>query len=316
MSLDKNGLIGKKGMEAWILVMLLLVLIGALILFAVFTNFGSFLEVYTGKASCQSWVDIQASRLGKPVLGYKATDYESPCETRVEKVKVDSEDALYREFANKELDCLASYRYGKKNFYSEFSIAPGKLYCRACHEVYFDAGSKQRFFDIENYQIFLNTKKPRGGSRTYAEIFTDTENAGIEFGSEKGRIALDAGRPFYVLFTVDTAEGMWERAKLAGVVAGSFVVGRATPGTKSVVGFFIPLRWLGIKGTAIAGGILGVAAGVTHQGFQPGVAMMTGEDAVNAGCDMDSFYLNPAVKDGGLESKLAAIRKEQEQGKK
>lgn len=309
--------LNKKGMEAWILVLLLSVLVGALMLLAVFTNFGSFLEVMTGKASCQSWVDIQASRLGKPVLGIKtaATTYESPCETRVEKIKADSEDVLYRGLANKQLDCLVGYRYGKKNFYSEYAFTPGKLYCRACHEVYFDAESKQRFFDIENYQIFLNTKKPGYSSKTYAEIFTDTEKAGIEFGSEKGRVMLDAGRPFYVLFTVDTTENMWERAKLAGVVAGSFVIGRATPGVKKAIGFFIPLRLLGVKGTAVAGGLLGIAAGVTHQGFQPGVAIMTGEEVLQAGCDMNSFYMNPVVKDKSLQSKLAALRKEQE-GKK
>jgi len=111
--------------------------------------------------------------------------------------------------------CLSEYRFGKRNFYSDYTLDWTKTYCRFCNEVYIDS-KDVKDFDWNEFQIYLNTKKPRGDTRTYAVIFTDTTDATVEFGGVE-KTPIDAGKPFYIVFTIDDYASWGERlAEAAG----------------------------------------------------------------------------------------------------
>ncbi|HLC62792.1 MAG TPA: hypothetical protein VJJ21_00565 [Candidatus Nanoarchaeia archaeon] len=304
--------IGKRGMEAWVLVSLILLILTAVVLIAFMSNFGGFIEVAQGKASCQTWVDVQSSRLGKPALGFKAFNYDSPCKTYVESVKADNEDVLYRSFADKQLNCLSSYRFGREDFFSDLKFERAKTYCRACNEVYVDSESEIKKFDWGNYQIFLNTKKPKYNEKTYAELLTDVKDARIDFGSVDATM-IDYGKPFYVMFTVDN-DIEWGKRVQTGIIEGvgldqlfrRGLGGRAIIATAKKLILKIPGKIAGaanVVGLAVTVGSIGTVT-LASKGFRPGTAIMTGDEVVRSECDLATFYINPEITDKKLESKL------------
>src|SRR3989344_4294632 len=114
--------LNKKGDANWVIVGLIIFLIVLVILIVFDAGLASFISLALGKSTCQTWVDVQSSRLGKPLFGIKMIDYETPCQTYVEEIKVENDKELYTEMADKMLTCLDSYRFGKRNFYSDFGF--------------------------------------------------------------------------------------------------------------------------------------------------------------------------------------------------
>ena len=337
--------IGKRGMEAWVLAGLLIALVVAFVLIVFTGGFAVWIGEQQAQSSCQTWVDTQSSRLGTPVFGIKVIDYTSPCQTVVESIKVDTQEELDRAIADRQLGCLASYRFGKENFYSEYKLSWSKTYCRFCNEMYIDKESKVKQIDWEAYQIFINTQKPKYSTKTYAELFTDTEDASLDFGGID-KTDIDYGKPLYIAFMVDDSTTWGEKIAVFGEAALGIklyqsykdvkAAGGVVKGIKVVVkdlafikrsksigpipGIVTEPRSYGsafggvvksLKGNLYVTLITSTAVAATYSAFKPGVGLMTGEQVLeNSDCDMGVAYMNPVIKDKELESKLAEYRKE------
>ena len=355
---------GKRGMSSVVVGLIALVFV-ILIIWGFTTGvFASWLDVMQGRATCQTWVDVQASTLGKvPLVGIKYADYKSPCQTRVESVAVKSKENLYKEIADRMYGCLADYRFGKENFYGKYTLDWSRTYCRFCNEVHIESKNVKEF-DWEEFQIYLNIKKPLGDTRTYAVAFTEAEDASVDFG-KLGKTPVDKGKPFYILFTVDNHASWSERLKAASKAVGAGFIYESWRDIKNAGGIInvVKIGYRNIAdvrtarqafqapqslplyrnipdsafvkpgyGSAFTGLakkvkfnvyvsiVMGAVAGATVKDFNSGVAVMTGEDLKQAidtsECDEGSLYINPVVKDRGLESKLARYRKEKEDAAK
>jgi len=286
---------------------IILVLVFGIILIIFMIYFSGFLGEGGDKAACKNWVNTQASlKLGGVVLA----DLKSPCITSKETIKDSDKNKIYEHLAGSMYDCWDMYGAGKIDFYGGWFNTD--THCMICSEINVDekVTKKRPTIDIDDFEIYLSNHNPPNHGETYAEFFTGTESAYIDFGS--GEIPLKKEEPLYIIFMITKGDSPNALNNLGkGAIVGLVfpTMGAAIGGILgATIGSVVP-----VVGTASVGALglkIGFWAGATAGALTlygkksyvyPSLLLVTGKESFEKGCEDYSINYKKKLFEGFKE---------------
>lgn len=263
---------------------LVILLISVTLITFIFINYFSSFQSNIASENCRNWATLQSTlKLG----GVKVKDLNSPCVTFSEEISGKKEE-VHEQLARSLFVCWDMYGRGKIDFYSNWADwGFSNAHCRVCSDI--EVGDvKTDKLDIDEFEIYLSSKKPPGNKQTYAEIFLDAEDVTVDFG--EGKIDLIEGKSLYSAFVVNKVQD-WDLVGTLAVVGGSCVTSGVTGGT---IGF------LGGPFTTTAGAAGGCLVGIVgtltvtligeKDALVPSLLLIDNRDHLDNTCDLGVYY--------------------------
>lgn len=177
----------KKGMEFWILVLLILAVVGTVFLFSGTKLWAGQAKENLPKEICRASVTMVAlskTMTGSPWLNLK-------CSTKVEKLKVENEEKNLKTLAQAIDDCWYQYEGGKIDFTSNWDWANYNNYCFVCFISNFDKEGES----ITKDKLIPYLPKSLGG------------------GDFSGDLKVNQNNPIYIIFgikkQIEGEKSMW-----------------------------------------------------------------------------------------------------------
>ncbi|MEK6907584.1 MAG: DUF6861 domain-containing protein [Nanoarchaeota archaeon] len=232
-------------------------LILALIVIAVLVGatylIGNFLYGTGTKAACQSWVERNSVTVLKEVFNDREN---SPCVTTQETIKDADKNKIYEQLAKNMYECWDQYGRGEVDFYSDLDFGSKDTYCRICSEITVDESLKNKLrpVDIDDFEIWLSNHNPPNNIQTYAEFFTKTKEAKLDFG--EGSLNLETDKKIYTSFVVYKSSINPSTIITPGATETAFAIGGCLLGIK-----------IGGAAGSVAGGIGAVPGAVVGCGI-------------------------------------------------
>lgn len=304
----------KKGQARSSLVNMLVVIAGFIVLAgALLYIFAPVIFTAGDRTSCQNWVDLNSRKIGGAKIPLIPQD--SPCYSELVKFNPDSDEELYAGLADEVTSCGSTYRWGKKDFYSDWEgWGQGKtVYCRVCSEIEFKDDVS---IDIQDFSTFAASHQSPilAGQdqtpRTYLELFTDGDKIELDWENDPLPISLkeEKGKDrekLYVFYaTVRDSHGLPDTPKQA-------LGDLALIGTTTAAGVKVGLKVPGGIYSTLAGGVVGFAGGSIGTAFKQETAYSTvlygtADDVVDY-CGQDHIYYKRRNKLFGSDDGLLVV---------
>ncbi|MEK6835851.1 MAG: hypothetical protein AABX55_02400 [Nanoarchaeota archaeon] len=282
--------LNKKGVFENISNLILLIIIAIIIIGVFLIGYKTFLFSAGNVAACKNWVNIQATPFLKEVA-----DLASPCVTTEEVIKDDDKNKIYEQLARNMYTCWDQYGKGEVDFYSNIDFL-GSDHCRICSEIKIDESLKNKEIDIDDFEIYLSTKRPPNHRETYAEFFTKAKEAKLNFG--EGSLTLESGKKLYSAFVISKSTINPETVIIPGSTEVAFAIGGCVVGGKlgGVAGSIFPgignaIGAAGGCAIGIIGGQIARAVGYADY-IYPSITLFT-ETNVKLEDICGSIYYNP-----------------------
>ena len=237
------------------LIGLIILLIGAALLFIIFTNIP--FKVTAEKESCRQSV----LQRGKTFLGVEPGKALVPlnCKTNYIDIYTHSESLIQQDIANAMYDCWWELGEGRLQFWDEqtmkeFGLGTVKSTCMVCSIIRFDQTLKDKNWNIDVTTYLEQTKVPIS-NQTYLEYFLGEPNARLPTNVQASTI--NTGQDYMILFMAIEGNDLWEPiAKDVGIVAGGFGLTSFIAGPKTAISGVKGIASLMSKGFTIGGSSL------------------------------------------------------------
>lgn len=202
---------GKKGLERWMLIMIILAILG----FAIILWFLFITKPYSvvDKEACRTSIRLRSiAVLGEPL---KAA---APLQCKTEPIKIDNKNYKTEEQINKRIadamaECWSMVGEGKLNFMPRDWA--GQKYCLICSTINFDDKISKDFPVVTGILRYMSDTKFQGEKTYYNYIFGDDATF-----SGKSDLSIDTFNEYAIVFTL--YEGGWLTRNLPagiGVIA-------------------------------------------------------------------------------------------------
>tara|TARA_Y100000310_G_scaffold338796_1_gene429494 strand:+ start:223 stop:1152 length:930 start_codon:yes stop_codon:yes gene_type:complete len=188
----------KRGVAKRYITLIIMALVGLVILLFGTVGIAQVINQGGDKAACQQWVDLHSEK----ILGnsFPAGSDDNPCITQEATTKSNEPEVVYEEVARDAYECLDSYRWGEKDFYSDWEgwklvdREERPLYCLVCMDRTFKEPFEFKGQDFVNYLSTHEIPQVVGRSnqkQTYLEKFLGNEKVeNLDLGGNAGTVSL------------------------------------------------------------------------------------------------------------------------------
>ena len=277
---------------------IMIILLGAIVIFIVSFMIFGYVRSAADAANCNGWVLMKSQKIAGVI---EVFDQPNPCITDTPVIESKDKTEVKKVLANEMFDCWKQYGNGKIDFFSDLDFGGSDTYCYVCSRTNVEKDAYQGELDINEFEEYLNTVKPPRLDMTYADYFIgaeagDAEHVKLDFGD--GTIPIKSGTPLYNVFIVrksgDGTLGFFKRLGLSTTVIYGVGAVACTAATVATGGVAAPcFGFLFTSGAAI--GIISTSA-VYSSGYSsyyyPSLVMLEGDDLLKKGCDADHMHIN------------------------
>lgn len=222
--------LNKKGIEAEVLIGIILTIIVAAVIFWFLYIYNSSTTDFIDREACHQSVLMRSL----PTIAGAPLRAGLPLKCRTEKILLlqDDENAIKSRIANAMHDCWWMLGEGKLNFFAAGLVR--KNYCLICSTIKFDKDAKN--LKINDLKEYLVVEKLPAGNMSYLQYLSNSDNPAVMGSGE----VIDTNEEYVVVFSFFKNELLsnWLATGTAGFMgakAGA-VVGSIVPGLGTAIG--------------------------------------------------------------------------------
>lgn len=199
----------KKGMNAEVVIVLILAIIIIVAIFGIYTSFSNITKSTANKESVKAWVRTTALKEKIPLTSSLA---RPPVPYLEEPLELDKSDLLfnegaypkgYKEIADSMYDCWDAFDRGETDFLSKGYInnIGQSSFCFPCRAIKFSENIKKDDLKIKGFNNFLNSEKPIFGENnpTYVQYLLNNKEYKMTEEELKNDI-IDTNKDLYIMF--------------------------------------------------------------------------------------------------------------------